>query len=127
MIWNKTEVINYLIQQGKDNIKYKLVEYREKRSLSQNSYLHCIFSFVAEYWWTWYTAEQIKDVFKQKFLSEYDAKFDCYVTKRTRDLNTKEMTDFIENIRVFCSEFLQLEIPNADEKRLLEFYNEQFF
>jgi len=124
MIWNKTEVINYLIKQGKDNIKYKLVEYREKRTISQNSYLHCIFQIIAEN--TWYTPQEIKEIMKAKFLKVYDTKFDVEFTQNTSQLNTKEMTVFIDQIRLFCAEELSLEIPNPDEKRMLEYYNNYF-
>lgn len=127
MIGTKTEWINYLITQGKDNVRYKITEYRPVRTNEQNKYLHAIFAFIAKYWETWHTAEEIKDLLKEKFLSEYSPVFDCSKPKRTRDLTTKEMTEFIEKIRVFCADFLSLEIPNAEDKRFIDFYNDYYF
>jgi hypothetical protein len=35
------------------------------------------------------------------------------------------MTDFIEKIRVWSGDFLKLKIPDPEEKRMLDYYNNQ--
>lgn len=125
MIGTKTEIINFLINQGKDNIRYKLSEYRQARTLKQNSYLHCIFQIIAEK--TWYSREEIKEIMKAKFLKKYDDYFGIEFVQSTKELDTKEMTVFIDKIRQFALEYLDLDIPSPDDQRMLDFYNDYFF
>lgn len=123
-IGTKDEIIEFL-KNAKD-WNYICKKYRRKRSISQNSYLHLIFSFIADYWNTWYSADDIKEIMKSKFLRTYSEKFKTTYIKKTSQLNSKELTDFIENIRIFCLEFLDLKIPNPEEKRMLDYYNSFF-
>ncbi len=123
-IGTKDEIIEFL-KNAKD-WNYICKEYRRKRSISQNSYLHLIFSFIADYWNTWYSADDIKEIMKSKFLRTYSEKFKTTYIKKTSQLNSKELTDFIENIRIFCLEFLDLKIPDPEEKRMLDYYNSFF-
>lgn len=107
----------------------KLVEikyFKPKRTIPQNSYLHLIFVFIEKNTDTWYDAEELKEIFKNKFLWRYSEKFWEYV-KPTSKLTKEEMIEFIEKIKVFCMEFFHLEIPNAEDKRMLDFYNNHSF
>lgn len=102
-------------EQGK---KVELKVIREKRTLSQNAYLHvCITLFAIEFG---YTLDESKTHLKRScHFMRYDKSGETYL-KRTRDLNTKELTKFIEWLRTYSAE-KGCYIPTADE------YKEQQF
>jgi hypothetical protein len=56
-------------------------------------------------------------------LRKYSYKFKTNYIKPTKELDSKEMTSFIEQIRVWARDFLSLDIPDPEEKRMLEYYN----
>ena len=120
-IGTNEELIEYL-QTARKRL-YKVKAFSRSRSIPQNSYLHLIFEFIADYWDTWHTAEELKEIFKAKFLRKYSYKFKTNYIKPTKDLDSKEMTYFIEKIRVWSRDFLSLDIPDPEEKRMLEYYN----
>ena len=120
-IWSKNEIIEFL-KTAKDWL-YICKLHKRKRSIPQNSYLNLIFQFIADFWNTWYSQEEIKEILKAKYLRTYSEKFKTAYIKPTKELNSKEMTDFIEKIRIWSVEFLELEIPDPDEKRMLDYYN----
>ena len=115
------ELIEYL-QTAKQRL-YKIKAFSRSRSIPQNSYLHLIFDFIEEFWNTWHDKEELKEIFKSKFLRTYSYEFQTTYIKPTKSLTSKEMTDFIEKIRVWARDFLQLDIPDPEEKRMLEYYN----
>ncbi len=115
------ELIEYL-QTAKQRL-YKIKAFSRSRSIPQNSYLHLIFDFIEEFWNTWHDKEELKEIFKSKFLRTYSYEFKTIYIKPTKSLTSKEMTDFIEKIRVWARDFLQLDIPDPEEKRMLEYYN----
>jgi len=98
-----------LVEDGK---VIELTEKRKKRSISQNSYLHvAITLFAIE---VGYTIEEAKTVLKRECsFMRYD-KEDHVFLKRTRDLNTKELTDFIEFIITYAAKMF-ITIPSSEE------------
>ena len=79
----------------------ELKEVKKSRTLSQNAYLHvCITLFAIEFG---YHMEDAKHLLKRNctFMHTYDDN-DILRTKRTRDLDTKQMTDFIDYIRTYA-------------------------
>lgn len=116
-----------ILKQEKDYEKLIEIKYfKAKRTIPQNSYLHLIFNYIAVNTDTWYDADELKEIFKSKFLWRYSEKFWEYV-KPTSKLTKEEMIKFIEEIKIFCLEFFRLEIPNAEDKRMLDFYNNYSF
>lgn len=115
MRWNKKQITEYLDNQ--EDWVFEINRVRKKRSVSQNAYLHFIFSLIAEE--TWETTETVKEVMKSKFLKMYNTKFETVYIKPTSTLTTLELTHFIEQIRVFAWEFLWMEIPSPTDDRLL--------
>lgn len=96
----------------------ELTEKKNNRTVSQNSYLHvCITLFAIE---TGFNLEDAKQLLKRAchFMHTFDG--DKIKTKLTRDLNTQELTDFIEWIRTF-SAMQGNYIPTADEYKLNKF------
>ena len=98
MRWNKKQIIEYLDNQ--EDWVFEINRVRKKRSVSQNAYLHFIFSLIAEE--TWETLINVKKSMKSLFLKQYNTTFNTDITKETSELDTKEMTHFIEQIRVFA-------------------------
>ena len=123
MIGTKQEVIKFL--ETARNGLYKIKAHFRSRSIPQNSYLHLIFTFLEEFWDTGHTSDEWKEIFKSKYLRTYSHKFQTTYIKPTKYLSSKEMTDFIENIRVWSADFLKIKIPNPEEKRMIDYYNNQ--
>jgi len=113
------ERINYFLKKGKI---FELTEKRERRSLSQNNYMHLIFS--------WYaldqgeTAEYVKQhIFKRQinrdlFETEYVNRMTGEMRvdwKSTKDLDTKQMTIAIDRFRNHASKELGLYIPEPGD------------
>lgn len=121
---NELDVVNFknkaklLIENGKI---VELTEKRKRRTLSQNNYLHLILSWFGVE--TGYTLEQVKqDIFKRQickelFLSEKNGILIC---KSTKDLNTKELTQAIDKFRNWSSSEMNIYLPNANEKNMLD-------
>ena len=90
----------------------ELKEKKKERTVSQNAYLHvCITLFAIE---SGDNLEDAKQLLKRSchFMHTFDG--DKIKTKLTRDLNTQELTDFIEWIRTF-SAMQGNYIPTPDE------------
>lgn len=98
-----------------DGSKCELKVVRMKRSIPQNSYLHVVIScFCVE---TGYTMMEAKTLLKREFGSflVYERNGVKFL-KSTVELDTLEMTEFIEWIRaVACFENLGLYVPTSEE------------
>ena len=121
MIGTNEELIEYLKTARKR--LYKVKAFSRSRSIPQNSYLHLIFEFIQDYWETWHDKDELKEILKSKFLRTYSFKLRTTYIKPTRNLSNREMIIFIGKIRVWAREFLKLDIPDPEEKRMLEYYN----
>jgi len=105
----------YYREQGK-KVELKIV--RETRTLKQNAYLHvCITLFAIEFG---YTIEESKTHLKRNcHFMRYDKNGETYL-KRTRDMNTEELTKFIEWLRNYSAEQGCI-IPSAEEYKENQF------
>ena len=85
-----------------DGSKIELKVVRESRTLKQNAYLHvCITLFAIEFV---YTIEESKTHLKRACdFMRYEKNEELFL-KRTRDLDTKDLTTFIEWIRVHSAQ-----------------------
>ena len=80
----------------------ELTEKKPVRTLSQNNYLHvCITLFAIEFG---YNMEDAKQHLKRKCSFMHEGEGDDVRTKLTRNLDTKQLTDFIEWIRTYASQ-----------------------
>jgi len=89
---------NTLLDKG---AKVELKEVKTKRTLNQNNYVHCLFSlFAIEYG---YTLAEAKTFIKREcgFMT-YEKNGQKFL-RSTADLDTKEMTEFIEWFRNYSS------------------------
>ena len=121
MIGTNEELIEYLKTARKR--LYKVKAFSRSRSIPQNSYLHLIFGFIEEFWKTGHDKDELKEILKSKFLRTYSYILSTTYIKPTKSLDNREMTIFIGKIRVWAREFLKLDIPDPEEKRMLEYYN----
>ncbi len=107
--------LNWLIKKGKT---FEIKEIRQKRTRSQNSYMHLLFDwFALEYG---ETSEYVKrDIFKKIVNRDiFDTEFVNKKTgevrqdwKSTADLNTKELTIAIDNFRNYSSKEAGIYLP----------------
>lgn len=120
---------NRLMDLYEDGIKVTVTieNFKRKRSLSQNNYLHFIIQIIADE--TGEDKERLKDAFKARFglsddITDKNGNILCdeqgEVLKRlksTSDYTTSEMTDFIDKIRLWAQDFLSINTPDPDVYR----------
>lgn len=131
MIYNSAKQID--IQNAKtklqwliDNRKvFELTQKREKRTVSQNSYLHLILAYFGLQ--TGYTLQEVKqDIFKKVINQDlfYDGEKTGIVSiqqwRSTSDLNTKEMTLAINKFRDFASKEAGIYLPEPKDLAILQ-------
>jgi hypothetical protein len=108
-----------------------ITKYKKKRSIEQNAVLHWYINDIAKE--TGMNPEIIKEALKMKFLTttmlDGDGEPLCdkqtgevltYV-RSTTDLNTVEFMTFLEEIRLWSQEFLNLYLPLPNEDTELKF------
>lgn len=114
------EDIKRLFSGGKMNIK--LSKHRKQRSVKQNAMLHAYFTEIADQ--TKMHPDKVKNAMKAQFLTVPVLDTDglpivnpvtgdvLTEVRDTSDLNTFEMTEFVENIRLFVMDFgIYLPLP----------------
>lgn len=90
-------------------------KYYKPRTINQNKYYWgWIITPMANH--LWYEIEEMHEIMKYKYLKDKTDDFE-YI-KRTRDLTTKEFTDYVEKVKNFAST-LWIILQSADEY----FYN----
>jgi len=93
--------------------KVELKEVRKPRTIKQNAYLHvCISLFAIE---CGYTLDEAKTLLKRQCQFMRYEKNDNLFLRRTREMDTKELTEFVEWIRNYASLEVGLYIPTSEE------------
>lgn len=98
--------------------------WKEKRSVSQNNYLHAVLNEIAES--TGNTMHDVKESFRQMFLRAGNVVVGSHILptyRSTADLDLGEMATFIDQIRNFSASELGLYIPSPDERTFSDWYN----
>lgn len=121
-VQNAIEKINYFISKKK---VFELKAKRERRTISQNSYLHLLFSWFALE--TGYTTDEVKqDIFK-KIVNPtlfYEGEFGSIITierwRSTASLNTEEMTLAIDRFRDYSSKEAGIYLPEPSDLALIK-------
>lgn len=121
-IQRANEKLKYFIANGK---VFELTEKRQKRSISQNAYLHLIFGFFALE--TGYTTSEVKQEIFKKIVNSatfYEGEFGELIKierwRSTADLDTKEMTVCIDRFRDYASIQAGIYIPEPHDLVLLQ-------
>lgn len=111
------EKIKYFISEGKT---FELKAKRERRSISQNSYLHLLFSWFALE--TGYTTDEVKqDIFKKIVNPNtfYEGEFGKLIKierwRSTASLSTEEMTLCINRFRDYASKEAGIYLPEPTD------------
>lgn len=120
MIIGTLEEINKKLECKNPELKYKIKQYRATRSNQANRYLHACFSFLGDE--LGYETEEMKSIIKYKFLSV--ERPHGTVVKNTRDLDTKELANFINQFRRWASVEIGIYVPSPDDKRIDDFYSQ---
>lgn len=130
MIYNPNIPID--LQRAKDRFKwliskgktFELKEKRQKRSLSQNRYLHLLFEWFAIE--TGYTADEVKqEIFKKHINADifYVEQVDNIISierwRSTADLKTDEVTICIDRFRDFASKELGIYLPEPNDLAII--------
>ena len=104
---------------------FELKEKFKKRSISQNSYLHLLFSWFALE--TGYTTEEVKqEIFKKIVNPEYfyEGEFGNLIKierwRSSASLNTQEMTICIDRFRNYSSQKAGIYLPEPNDLTLLQ-------
>jgi len=116
------EKLNYFISKEK---RFELKAKNDKRSISQNSYLHLILSWFGVE--TGYTLEEVKqEIFKKHVNTNlfYDGDIKGIITvsrwRSTADLDTAEMTLAIDRFRDFSIKELGIYLPEPSDLAILQ-------
>ena len=99
---------DYLLKKG---VLIELTEKRKKRTIQQNKYLHVLFALFGINFG--YTIEESKTLIKRE-LKYYYKKNEHIFLSKTSEMNTKELTLFIDKFRNYSSKH-GLYLPSADE------------
>lgn len=121
-IQRANEKLKYFIANGK---VFELTEKRQKRSISQNAYLHLLFGFFALE--TGYTTSEVKQEIFKKIVNSatfYEGEFGDLIKierwRSTADLDTKEMTVCIDRFRDYASIQAGIYLPEPKDLVLLQ-------
>ena len=107
------EKFDFHIQQlRKHEGSVRIDKIQRKRTIRQNAFLHVLISLFAIE--TGYTLDEAKTLLKRKAECMIYTKHNEKFLKRTRDLDTKELSEFIEWIRNYSGQ-QGFYLPNADE------------
>jgi hypothetical protein len=98
-------------------------EYRMTRSIAQNRLMHQWFNLIAEHWHSStgesFTPMAFKELLKRKFLGfdlvDLPDSQKLAQTKRTRDCNTKELTEFLEKVEAWAATEINCQLPHPDD------------
>ena len=82
------------------------------RTINQNKYLHVCIGLIAKE--TGYTMQEAKIVMKREHGLEYEKNGKRFL-RSTRELDTGEMTKFIDWMRNMAGEVLGIYIPTSEE------------
>lgn len=112
---NEAEFYNYCQSLDCGDLSVSVEKFRNKRSIQQNRYYFLLLNIVREH--TGETVNKLHSDFKRMFLPKDEINFftgELYSSNEsTTKLNTLEFTNYIEDIRQFCAENLELVLPDA--------------
>lgn len=90
-------------------VEVSVEKYRRKRTNDQNSYYWLVLGYIAKD--TGQDPQDLHAAFKMKFSSRVTLK-GLVIPQSTTHKDTVEFTDYIENVRQFAREFLNINTPD---------------
>ena len=112
---NQRDFTMYLCSLEGKTIDVTVENHRTKRSTPQNSYLWgVVYEVIARH--TGYSSDQVHDLMRYQFLRVEDGRTPgLYTITSTAKLSKDEFSTYIEEIKLWASEFLSVYIPSPDE------------
>jgi hypothetical protein len=119
-----TAIVKLIIDK-KNKWCFEIKKYRKKRSLDQNSLYWMWMSILEKESGTGYIKEEFHEYFLRYFGIFSKEMFESNLYKRTSEMTTIEMYEYMEKIRHFCltNEFFHIILPLPDDDKLFEFYD----
>lgn len=102
-----TKEFTALLQQL-DDAEYEVKKYFMKRTLPQNRTYRAYLEDISQEINDWTTPEELHAIFWQRFLLVQ--KWDFSYVRSTKDLTTKEMSVYLEQIRILVAEYYWITI-----------------
>ncbi len=114
-IWkNKKQIENYISNLPTGKYMIQISNHDENRSLNQNKFYWKLIEIIARE--IGYEVEEMHDIFKYKFLQKTFEDRNGNLIKgigSTRKLNVKDFTNYINKIKRFCAEELEIKLPES--------------
>ena len=129
--WDDEEKLRMHLASFMDEAKVEVIirKARSKRTVKQNNYYFgVVLKIIAEESGSWdekkYTTNDLHAFFRSEFLSR---RVDIFgkmrtIIRSTTDLNTKEFTEYIRQIKMFAASTLDIFIPDSDSVTLPDFF-----
>jgi hypothetical protein len=92
-------------------VKVSVEKYRRKRTLDQSAYYWLILGYIAKE--TGQDPQSLHEAFKYRFSSKVTIK-GLVIPQSTTRKDTLEFTEYIENVRQFAREFLNINTPDPN-------------
>lgn len=111
-VFNQTSL--YLFGQKNEGKYCDLVLRKRRRTLSQNSYVHVLFGYLADE--TGQDKEEIKTIEKRRHLTPHEVEFmgqKQMVLPSLAKMENVEMSEFIDKVLADCA-FLGIEVPSRE-------------
>lgn len=114
-------LVNWLCEQKefeRFNLICEVKQFRAKRSLSQNRLYHMYKACISQ------ETGQETDSLHEWLLFSFSPKIEingCMIPKRSKALDTKEFTIFIDRMVVFASSELSITLPDPEDKAFEKF------
>lgn len=93
-------------------VEVTVTKYRKKRTLDQNRYYFLILGMIAKE--TGHDAMSLHDAFKSKFSTHITYK-GLVIPQSTKTKDTIEFTEYIEQVRAWAAENLNMSIPDPQQ------------
>lgn len=111
---SKSEFQSHLHTLEGKRVEVSVEKYRKKRTTDQNAYYWLVLGYIAKD--TGQDPQDLHAAFKMKFSSRVTLK-GLVIPQSTTRKDTLEFTEYIESVRQFAREFLNINTPDPNERQ----------
>lgn len=112
--WQKKAINEEVKRLDGQDVRVWVTKDTHQRTPKQNRYYWgVVIKMISDH--TGYTKEEMHEALKNEYLGRRFIEFggkEIELSKSTKDIDTKEMSEYTERCRQFAAEFLQLNIPD---------------